>query len=301
MQIAIDELMTRSGVGFGTSGARGLVTAMTDEVCYLYTLAFLAHLQQARLTELGSRVAVAGDLRSSTPRIMAAVIRAIEDSGYTPCYCGFIPSPAVALYGLEQKIAAIMVTGSHIPDDRNGIKFNRPDGEILKADEEAIRGQRVMSPAGLFDAQGGFAEPQPLPALDGAAERSYLHRYLDLFPANRLTGLRIGLYQHSSVARDILLALLQELGAEVVTLGRSDRFIPVDTEAIREQDVELARERSREYKFDALVSTDGDGDRPLVGDEHGNWLRGDIVGILTARYLGADNVVTPVSSKSGAH
>ncbi|MCB0384946.1 MAG: hypothetical protein KDD43_06105, partial [Bdellovibrionales bacterium] len=31
--------------------------------------------------------------------------------------------------------STIMVTGSHIPDDRNGIKFNLSDGEILKHDE----------------------------------------------------------------------------------------------------------------------------------------------------------------------
>ena len=31
-----------------------------------------------------------------------------------------------------------MVTGSHIPDDQNGIKFNKPDGEVLKSDEKGI-------------------------------------------------------------------------------------------------------------------------------------------------------------------
>ena len=39
--VGIDELMSRSGVRFGTSGARGLVAEMTDEVCYAYTAAFL--------------------------------------------------------------------------------------------------------------------------------------------------------------------------------------------------------------------------------------------------------------------
>jgi phosphoglucomutase len=35
------EVMHTSGVGFGTSGARGLVTQMTDEVCFAYALAFI--------------------------------------------------------------------------------------------------------------------------------------------------------------------------------------------------------------------------------------------------------------------
>ena len=44
------------------------------------------------------------------------------------------------------------------------------------------------------------------------------------------------------------------------------------------------------------MSTDGDADRPLIGDETGRWLRGDVVGLLCARYLNAHTVVTPVSS-----
>jgi phosphomannomutase len=44
-----------------------------------------------------------------------------------------------------------------------------------------------------------------------------------------------------------------------------------------------------------IVSADGDSDRPLISDEHGNWLRGDIAGILCAKFLEADSISTPVS------
>ena len=81
-------------------------------------------------------------------------------------------------------------------------------------------------------------------------------------------------------------------------LGLSERFVPVDTEAIRPVDVALARDWAADGSLDALVSADGDGDRPLVADEHGEWLRGDIAGILCARALGARGVVTPVSSNT---
>ncbi|HPB75497.1 MAG TPA: phosphomannomutase, partial [Chromatiaceae bacterium] len=100
---------------------------------------------------------------------------------------------------------------------------------------------------------------------------------------------------HSSVAREALYEVLTGLGAEVERLGRSEVFIPVDTEAIRPEDVRLGRDWAATGRYQALVSADGDGDRPLVGDERGNWLRGDIVGILCARYLGAEGVATPVS------
>ena len=46
MKVSIGKLMKESGVGFGTSGARGLVVQMTDFVCYAYTKAFLLHCNQ---------------------------------------------------------------------------------------------------------------------------------------------------------------------------------------------------------------------------------------------------------------
>jgi phosphomannomutase len=50
--------------------------------------------------------------------------------------------------------------------------------------------------------------------------------------------------------------------------------------------------------FDALVTTDGDADRPLVADAAGRILRGDVLGLITARHLGVDTVVVPVTAGS---
>lgn len=293
----IGDLMNESGVKFGTSGARGLVEDMTDRVCWAYATGFLKHLRaQGGLPADGS-VAIAGDLRPSSERIMAACARAALDLGLGVRNLGRIPSPAIAAFGMAEGMPSMMVTGSHIPDDRNGIKFNLTSGEILKADESGIRAQDVDFPSGLFDAAGTFAEgiDPGLPAAEASAFDSYVRRYLDFLPADALSGLRIGVYEHSSVAREPFYAVLDGLGAQVERLGWSDTFIPVDTEAIRPEDQKLAREWCAEGRFDALVSADGDGDRPLVSDAAGNWLRGDVAGVLCARWLGAKAVATPVS------
>jgi phosphomannomutase len=297
-QISISSLMSGSGVGFGTSGARGLVSRMTDEVCYAYTRAFLQHLKQQKISSNIHQVAIAGDLRPSTHRIMVAVIKAAEAVKIEPIFCGLIPSPAVALYGIRHQMPSIMVTGSHIPDDRNGIKFNTVLGEITKDDEQGIREQSVSLDEALFDSQGMFVEHYQLPTLNNLAASEYYQRYTDIFGEAALEGMTVGVYQHSGVARDLLVNLLQALGVRVIALGRSETFVPVDTEAIRHEDVELARQWACEHELDAIVSTDGDADRPLISDEHGNWLRGDAVGCLCARFLGADFVVTPVSSNT---
>src|SRR5690606_25766073 len=192
----------------------------------------------------------------------------------------------------------IMVTGSHIPDDRNGIKFNMPRTEVLKEHEAGMMAEEVDVAADLFTPEGMFREPRALPTVDGTAAQNYVRRYLEAFPELPLAGLRVGVYQQSAVGRDVMVEILRVLGAEVVPLGRSDRFVPVDTEAIRAEDVALARDWASRNAFDAIVSSDGDSDRPLVADASGEWIRGDVLGVLCARYLGADVVVTPVSSNT---
>ncbi len=290
MKMRISELMKRSGVGFGTSGARGLSEAMSDSVCYSYTRAFLDYLRDSD-RYVGGGVALAGDYRPSTPRIMRAVAAAIRDVGGEVINCGAIPTPAVACHGIRRHMPSIMVTGSHIPDDRNGIKFYTAEGEILKADEQGIAAREVVVPQTPDVADS-------LTPVDNQAADDYVQRYLDFFPQGVLAGRRLGLYEHSSVARGVFLRILQGLGAEVIRLGYSERFIPVDTEAIREEDVRLARGWAADDRFDAIISADGDGDRPLISDERGEWLRGDVAGILCARQLGARAVVTPVSSNT---
>jgi phosphomannomutase len=297
MTTTVKALMQECGVAFGTSGARGLVTAMTDRVCYGYTAGFLAHVAEQGEFAPGGEVALAGDLRPSTPRILAACARAVRDMGGVPLFCGYVPTPALALFAFARGIPSLMVTGSHIPADRNGIKFYRNAGEVLKEDEAGMSRQVIDLDGGRFDAAGMLVEPETLPPVT-EVEAAYVQRYRDHFGAGALTGKRIGVYQHSAVGRDVLARILTELGAEILLLGRSEVFVPVDTEAIRPEDVVLARDWAAEHTLDAIVSTDGDSDRPLIADEAGKWLRGDVLGILCADAVGATSVVTPVSSNS---
>lgn len=280
--VVILDVMKHSGVTFGTSGARGLVSAMTDEVCAAYAAAFLNVIRPSFKV---TRIALGMDLRPSSPRIVAACAAALAEQGIQVDFCGALPTPALALYAQNEGIAAIVVTGSHIPFDRNGIKFYRPDGEITKADELAI--SEAVVQIGQISCD--------LPDVNPAALNQFVQRYVEFFPANAFKGLRLGVYEHSSVARDVLRTILEGLGAEVTSLGRTEQFVPIDTEAVAEIDIQRGKDWSQQYHFDAIISTDGDGDRPLISDETGNWLRGDIVGLICARYLKANKVVVPVS------
>lgn len=276
-------VIKNSNVAFGTSGARGLVVDFTPEVCAAFAHAFIDVMARDFTFDT---VALAIDNRPSSYAMAKACAQAIIAKGLRAVYYGVIPTPALANQSLQDRVPAIMVTGSHIPFDRNGLKFYRPDGEITKADELSI-----------LQCESAFSLELPLLELttSSLAADNYIARYTSLFAADTLAGKRVGIYEHSSAGRELYAKIFTQLGAEVISIGRSDEFVPIDTEAVSEEDKEKAREWASELNLDAIFSTDGDGDRPLVADEQGEWLRGDILGLLCAKALGIDALAIPVS------
>ncbi len=274
---------------FGTSGLRGLVEELIGPVTQDHVRAFIRYLKAKRLAKTGDAVFVGLDFRASSPALHEDVATALAMEGMREVSLGAVPTPALAFEAMAKKSAAIMITGSHIPADRNGIKFYTPDGEITKADEKAIVALVKKLPAGKV---------VPVKSQSGNV-RGFVARNKKAFVSKSLKGMRVGVYQHSSVARDMLVELLRTAGAEVTALARSEIFIPVDTEAVSDETLRLLKGWGDTGKYDAFVSADGDGDRPLIADEHGDVLRGDLLGLITARFLKAQNVVTPITSNSG--
>ncbi|MDB5623559.1 MAG: Phosphoglucomutase/phosphomannomutase alpha/beta/alpha domain, partial [Devosia sp.] len=268
-----DQSAAPSSLRFGTSGLRGLATDLTGQAARRYITAFLRHMEG--MGQLGGgRVFLGRDLRSSSPQIARDCAAAIRAWGLEPVDCGTIPTPALALHAMAANCCAVMITGSHIPADRNGLKFYTPLGEISKADEAAI------TAALRNELVPDCAAPTPNEG-EAAAER-YRRRSARLLPPGALSGWRIGVFQHSSVSRDLLVSLLTQAGAQVVPLGRSDVFTAVDTEALGDAVFDPLPNWVRQERLDALVSADGDGDRPLLMDASGAFVRGDVLGLLAA-------------------
>jgi phosphomannomutase len=313
-------------LGFGTSGRRGKVVDLTQLEIYLNALAELQYLQSLPLTEGGIRPGedfyFACDLRPSSTEfvvqeegrgeIAQAIVRAITDAGMQAVNLGRIPTPALASYALSHNKGSIMVTGSHIPFERNGYKTNSSRGELLKQQEAPINEQvrQVRQKLyeqpweqSLFDERGMLKSGhQELPAEHGAARAAYIERFTNFFHGSTLEGKRILVYQHSAVGRDLLVEILERLGAQVVKGGRSDTFVPIDTENIDAAQLAVIQglADASSGPLHAVVSTDGDSDRPLVlgvdsltGQVH--FFGGDLVGMVVAEYLQADAVVVPIS------
>jgi phosphomannomutase len=265
---------------FGTSGLRGLVTELTEPLVRDYTRAFLS------ACDIGTELFIGRDLRPSSPQLAQWISDEAVALGVSVRDCGALPTPALALAAKGH--GAIMVTGSHIPADRNGLKFYVPNGEITKQDEVAILAAlgrpKATQPQGSlhrFDASSAFVE-----------------RYENAFGPSALSGLRIGVYEHSSVARDLLMDVMTRLGARPVSIARSDIFIPVDTEALDPAAQALFAGWIKTHDLDVLISTDGDADRPMLVDDTATVIPGDVLGALTARAIGAEIICTPISSNT---
>jgi phosphomannomutase len=275
---------------FGTSGLRGLATDLVGPVAYRYTAAFLAQLRESGGLGGADSVLIGRDLRESSPAIAQGVAAAVAAAGLVPRDCGTLPTPALALAAIGAGLPAVMVTGSHIPADRNGLKFYGPSGEITKEDEADILAHLEHVDAGPSGDASLKTHPEAL--------AGYLARCRLFLREGALLGRRIGVWQHSGVLRDELPRLLASFGADAIPLGREEGFRALDTEALGASDAALIAGWVGEHGLDALVSTDGDADRPLLADETGAVIRGDLLGILTARYLAVPAVATPVTSTS---
>ena len=314
---------------FGTSGRRGEVVHLTQLEVYINVLAELGYLESRSVAEggiiRGEEFYFAYDLRPSSStyvpeqqgrgEIAQAVECAIRDAGMRPVNLGRIPTPALAHYAVSHGRGSIMITGSHIPFDRNGYKTNTARGELGKTDEgpinravQSVR-ERVYSEPFVespFDERGLFKSGhRELSAEGDQARTAYIERYTSFFHGFSLDGWRLVVYQHSSVGRDVLVEILERLGAEVFPSGRSNTFIAIDTENIDEAQLatiqELAEEAIAKHgSIDAVVSMDGDSDRPLILSVDAptgrvRFFGGDLVGMIVAMYLGADAAVVPIS------
>ena len=318
-------------IPFGTSGRRGLLKHLTQLEIFINALAELEYLQSLPKSEggiiKGDDFFFANDLRPSSTRfdgdgggeLTQAVLMAIQVSGMKPIYLGALPTPALTSFALAKDRGSMMVTGSHIPFDRNGYKTNTSLGELLKQHENPInkkvlevreRLYREPSPDSIFNQSGQLKSGHmALPPIHTQAEQSYIERYVNFFGASSLQGLRIAVYQHSAVGRDLLPKILRFLGAEVLELGRSETFVPIDTENITLDRLNHIQDLLDDLMavsgpVDALVSTDGDSDRPMVlgvdsKSQKAKFFFGDLLGMVTAEFLEADAVVVPISCNDG--
>lgn len=297
---------------------------------------FLAHLERSGRAQPGGAVALSGDLHPMVPRVLRAVRQAVRDSGFRPIDCGRIPTAALVGFALSEGTPSVMVVPARSSGRGRagdlGLRLFGPRGETVDPDLEpiaqaagAIRAKaRTDAPAvAAFDAQGSMGSGHGEdPEVDDRARRAFERRYLSFFGEGALTGLRVAVIEGAAVGGDILLSLLERLGAEVAGVGRSEGFVvprraPIER---RREDLErLAEEAERRLTpstalGDAptgpvhppiLVATDGEGAHPFLaavdpaapaGGCRVVPISGDALGAMVCEDLDVDAVVVPATA-----
>jgi phosphoglucosamine mutase len=268
---------------FGTDGVRGTANLhpMTAELALQLGQA-VAHVFRG-----GSgrhRIVIGKDTRLSGYMFEDALAAGICSMGVDVIQVGPMPTPAMAFLTVDMRCdAGVMISASHNPYQDNGIKFFAHDGfKLPDAVEDQI--ERLI-------ANGELARLRCAPERIGQARRiedahgRYVVMLKKTFPLELgLDGLRIVLDCANGAAYRVGPTVLEELGAEVFTLGVEPNGRNIN-DGVGSQHPERLIDRIRELRADVGIAVDGDADRVVMACAKGTLLDGDTLLAICARDL----------------
>jgi phosphomannomutase / phosphoglucomutase len=287
--------MTAQPSLFGTSGIRGDAEVLfTDQFCFDLGRTFARYLKSKGLD---GDVAVGMDPRGSSPRIKQAVEKGlwyekyeVYDQGATP-----VPSMCFVLQVNPSFTGSLMITGSHIKANLNGIKFFVNKEEILKKDEEEIQKLYFKLKEEIDHNIAPPAESHP----DLKAAEEYKEMLLRLadgpYPAWKVV-----VDPGDGAQSDVMPQVLSALGIRVHELNTTIQgdFFARDTE--NEEDFAPLKRKVVETNSDFGVGFDSDGDRCIFVDHKGNFIPGDYTASIVAREAQTTDIVTTVATSQVA-
>lgn len=288
---------------FGTDGVRGVanVYPMTAEMAmqlgraaaYLFKDSSRRH-----------RILIGKDTRLSCYMIENALVAGICSMGVDAYLIGPMPTPGIAFLTASMRAdAGIMISASHNPFQDNGIKFFSRDGFKLP-DSMELELESLID-TGKIDALRPIAsDVGKAYRIDDAGGR-YIVFLKHSFPRDLdLNGLKIVLDCANGAAYKIAPTVLEELGAEVVSLGVSPNGTNINA-GCGSLHPQIMSDAVKEHQADLGIALDGDADRVIFVDEHGALIDGDHVMAICAtdmlenNQLAKKTVVATVMSNMG--
>lgn len=289
---------------FGTDGVRGQAgTFLHAELAMRVAMAAGIYFKKDAKTK---KILVGKDTRRSGYMIESAIVSGLTAVGYDVIQIGPMPTPAIAFLTENMRCdAGIMLSASHNPFDDNGIKFFDSHGDKLSEKDEAAIEDLIHNTTGLIKEQHAKG------AKIGAAKRiddvvgRYIVQLKNSFPHElSLQGMRIVLDTANGAGYIVGPTVLEELGAEVITLHNEPNGSNINEGcgALHPKDL---RKAVRQYRADIGFALDGDADRLVVVDNEGEVVDGDqLLGALglflkSQGKLKGDGIVATVMSNQG--
>ncbi len=287
---------------FGTDGMRGLAGDFPLDADTVRKVAASLARQFTETLGREPRFITGRDTRESGTWIEQAFHAGASGEGAVCESAGVITTPGVAyLTRAFDFDAGIVISASHNPFHDNGIKVFLPSGK--KIDEMTER----LIEADVFEAvesAGCVDDPELDKSRAGEFRDAYLGHLLEAVGEFSASGLKIVIDCANGAATGLAAKLFTDLGAEVVAIHcePDGRNINDDCGSTH---IGNLREIVVEEKADLGVAFDGDADRALFVDEHGEIIDGDATLWIVAQYLKAhgklasSTVVATVMSNIG--
>jgi phosphoglucosamine mutase len=273
---------------FGTDGIRGRVgeSPMTAEFALR-----LASAAGRVLAPKGGRVLIGKDTRVSGYMFESALEAGFVAAGMDVLLVGPLPTPGIAyLTRTHGADLGVVISASHNPYQDNGIKFFDGAGAKLSDEIEAEIEVRLEEPPVTRES-----------SLLGRAKR--VENALDLYQAFclstvpsslRLDGLKIVIDCSHGAAYKVAPRVLSALGAEIVPIGCSPNGRNIN-DGCGSMHPDLMRMTTRGVQADLGIALDGDGDRVLMVDRHGELVDGDqLLWVLASHWQAAGRLTAPV-------
>lgn len=275
---------------FGTSGIRGSAkTLFSNKFCFDIGYSFVEFLKKHN--SLGP-IAIGMDPRPSSPRIKAAVIKGLATGGIEIFDQGISPIPSMNwILKAGKVVASLMITGSHIASQLNGIKFFAFEEEITKNHEQEIEG--------IYNKIKGKIRPAKKPDVHIDTQALGLYReMLEGLADNQILQWRIAVDCANGAQSIFIPGLLESFGVQVIRVNCrvQDEFIARDTDTDDKASIEELKATVLRERADFGIAYDGDGDRVVFVDELGQFVQGEYTCSLVARSLTTPVIVTTISA-----
>jgi len=265
---------------FGTDGVRGVanIHPMTSEIAMQLGRAVAYIFKDG---EKRHRIVIGKDTRLSGYMIENALVAGICSMGVDVLLVGPLPTPGIAFITSSMRAdAGVVISASHNPYQDNGIKFFSGDGFKLP-DEQELRIEDLIFSKKIDALRPVAAEVGKAFRIDDAGGR-YIVFLKNSFPGDLdLKGLKIVLDCAHGAAYKVAPAVLEELGAEVITLGVSPDGTNINAKC-GSLHPEGISEAVRENRAHLGIALDGDADRVIFVDEFGNEVDGDHIMAICA-------------------
>jgi len=259
---------------FGTDGIRGRVgePPITPDFVLKLGWAF-GRVMARRQARENSRctVIIGKDTRISGYMFESALEAGLVAAGVDVSLLGPMPTPAVAyLTRTFHAQAGIVISASHNPYHDNGIKFFSATGEKLEDDLELEIEAEMAKPMTTVESSllGKVVR------INDAAGR-YIEFCKSTVPREfTLKGKKIVVDSAHGATYHIATDVFSELGADVVTLGASPDGFNINA-GVGSTDPAALQEVVLSHRADLGIAFDGDGDRVVLVDHHGEVVDGD--------------------------